>query len=573
MNKHQKIKIFIVTVVLLFIFSLHSEASTLELALDKNITSAKEDINVLVTINSEGQDINTAQATISFPSNLLEVIKIDRADTVFTFWLEEPSYDNTKGSIRFVGGSTSNFNGPSLKVMKISFKVKGSGSGRLGVTDGAITASDGTGSNVYTTAKGLDINIPVSADFQAVQVEREQKAITLAKKLPISPLLDVPYYPDPAKWNNHSASFQANWKIDSDITKAGVVINNKLSFDPKESNEALSGHKIFSSLTDGIWYLHLRTANNIGWGQTTHYRIALDTTPPSSFKIISDDGFKTNNPKPTINFISSDSTSGIDNYIIRLDGKIASSTNITKYQFEPLPPGIHRLMVSAVDKAGNSTSQSEILEILPIASPIISYVSRSVIVDEAGITAGGKSLPKTEIIIQIHNSQLQNIFEQISATDINGNWNIVINKNLSIGDYYLYVTARDENMAMSLPVISSVIKVKAKPMLILGSLEITQTWFYIYSIIILLCSFGFGWLSFHKWEGKLDRRLIVASRDVVNIIDNTKDDIDKLSKIVTNEIINEGHLAEMKYILDKIKQNLEKSKKYIIDNMREINKK
>ncbi len=573
MYLYLKIKFIFIALIFVFISSLHAEAATLELVLDKNITSSKEDINMLITINSEEQDINTAQATISFPTNLLEVIKIDRIGTVLSFWLEEPNYDNTKGIIRFVGGSTSGFSGQSLKVMKISFKVKGSGAGRIGVSDAAITASDGAGSNVYTTSKGLDINIPTSADFQAVQVERAQRAITLAKKLPTPPNINIPFYPDPEKWNNRSASFQASWNIETDITKAGMSLSNKSVSTPSESNEALLGHKIFPALADGVWYLHLRVANNIGWGAVNHYRIAVDTTPPNPFKILSENGFETKDPKPVINFTSSDTTSSIDKYIIKLNDTIASSTNQNKYQFEPLLPGRYRLTVSAVDKAGNSISESETLEILPILSPSINYLSQKIIVDESGITAGGVSTPRGEVIVQVQNAQKQVVFEQTVPTDDNGNWNVVVNKSLVVGDYYLRVTARDENMASSLPVISDVIKVKIRPMLTFGNFEITQMWFFVYLIIILLFSFGMGWFSYHNWKGRLDRRLMIASRDVANVLDNTTGDIDKLLKNNFNNEISKSHLVEIEYTLKKIKKNLEKSSTYIIDNIREISKK
>jgi hypothetical protein len=238
-----KIKLVVAVFFVSFFLYLPAHAATLELSLEKNITSPKDDVAVLVTINSEGQDVNTAQATISFPVNLLEVTKIDQTDSVFSFWLQQPAFDNTKGTITFVGGSVNGFNGPGLKVMHLAFRVKGSGTGKLGVTDGAITASDGTGTNVYTTAKGLDITIPTTADFQAVKLVQSQKQVTLAKSLPVMPIIDVPFYPDSTKWNNRSASFKATWNLGSDIVKAGIAINNSPTFTPPASADGLIGNK------------------------------------------------------------------------------------------------------------------------------------------------------------------------------------------------------------------------------------------------------------------------------------------------------------------------------------------
>jgi hypothetical protein len=551
---------------LLFYLPTLAHAATLELSLSKDIVSPKDDIVVLVTINSENQEINTAQATVSFPANLLEVTKIDHIGSVFSFWLQEPIFDNAKGSISFVGGSTSGFNGASLKLMQISFKVKGSGTGRLGITDGAITASDGTGSNVYTTSKGLDINIPATADFQAVKIER---ALTLAKQLPLL-ALEIPFFPDPTKWNNRSASFQATWNIGSDIIKAGIVLDKNPNTIPKENSEALLGRKVFPVLEDGISYLHLRVSNNIGWSPTVHYRLAVDTTPPTPFKIISKEGFTTIEPRPTINFISSDLTSGIDNYVIYLDGKLIINTNLTEYKFSPLPPGKHQLSIRAVDKAGNSTSQTETLEILPITSPIITYVSRKVTIDDGNITAGGTASTKGKIIIQIQNEDKQIVFEDTVNTDTNGNWNILINKTLTKGDYNLLAIAEDENMALSFPVVSETISVRPKPMLVLGSLELTQVWFFVYFIIVLLGAFGAGYFSYHNWRGKLNKRVIIAERDVLNILDLLNNDVDKLMKDNIGGNFDESKKAEIEYTLKNIKNNLEKSRHYVVDNISEI---
>ena len=567
-----KIKYAFLILIFGFIFSLPAEAATLEMGLEKDITSPEDDVIVLVTINSDGQDVNTAQATISFPANLLEVTKIDRVNTVFSFWLEEPTYDNSKGSISFVGGSTSGFSGASLKVMQVSFKVKGSGTGRLGVTNAAITASDGTGSNVYTTAKGLDIDIPATSEFESVILEKAKTDATIASTLPAQMIPTVSFYSDPTKWSNRSASFQASWNIGSDVIMVGEALNQTPNFIPEARADALTGSKIFPALDDGVWYLHLRASNNIGWGPTSHYRLAIDTMPPNSFEIKSDSTFKTNNPKPTISFVSSDLVSGIKNYTISLDGSTVATVSSSKFTFEPLLPGTYRLVVTATDNAGNSTSQTETLEILPIESPQITYVSRRVIIGEEGITTGGTALADTEVIIQVQNSQEQIVAEQVVPVDSSGAWNIVINKELKSGDYYLLVRARDKNMASSFLVVSEVIKVRPKPVLTLGSLEINQTWFFIILIIILVCSFSFGWYSNYRWRQKLDQRAIITQRDVINVFDNFKNDINKLIKSFSDGNITKGDESEMIYILKMMLERLEKAHRYIVDNIRKINK-
>lgn len=572
MKLNLKLQLGFAVLIASFLFSLCAKAATLELSLDKEIVSSKDDVSVLVTVNSEGQDINTAQATISFPVSLLEVIEVDRTDSIFSFWLEGPIYDNNKGTIRFAGGATSGFTGASLRVFRVAFRVKGSGTGRLGISDGAITASDGTGSNVYTTAKGLDINIPSTAEFQSVKLERVRQEATIAKALPAQLGLDIPFYPNQLDWNNRSASFQAKWNISPDTINGAVSIDKNPNSIPTASVETLTGSKIFPALTDGVWYLHLRLENNIGWSSTLHYRLAIDTTPPAPFKIISNVGFQTANPRPTIKFNSSDLTSGINSYSIRLDDVLATTTKLSSYQFSPLLPGVHQLVVVSTDKAGNSTSETETLEILPIEAPEITYLTRQAIVNVDSISAGGISLSGDNVVIQIQNNKKQIEFEQVVPVDRNGNWSTTINKAFNLGKYYLIVTAKDMNMSSSFPVISESINVKSKPVLTLGNLEVTLTGFFIGLVLILLIGFASGWLAYHNWREQLGRRVTVAQRDVISVIDHLDEDIIKLSKVYNKISLSKTDLTEISYILESMEDNLKKSRHYVIDNIREINK-
>ena len=72
--------------------------STGEFALSKEVVAD-------LKIDCEGVGVNAAQATVRFPTDILEVKSIDKADSVFSFWLEEPSFSNTDGAITFIGGT------------------------------------------------------------------------------------------------------------------------------------------------------------------------------------------------------------------------------------------------------------------------------------------------------------------------------------------------------------------------------------------------------------------------------------------------------------------------------------
>lgn len=554
-----------------FLFGLSAQAATFSLSLEKAITSPKDDIVVLVMVDSQGQNVNAAQAKISFPASLLEVNRIDRVDSVFSFWLEEPAFDNAKGAVTFVGGSTSGFTGSALKVFKIAFRVKGSGQGQIGVADGAITASDGSGSNVYNSAKGLNVNIPTTAEFTAVKLEQSTRQAELAKILPSRLVINVPFYPDPTKWYNHLASFQADWPIAKDISQAGIILDQKPSTNPPASADGLFGKKVFPVLTDGVWYLHLRLANSMGWGPTLHYRLAIDTVPPNSFKVTSVNGPKVEESNPVINFASSDTGSGLDFYTISVDGQIVAKTATSSYQLAPTLPGKHRLVVVASDKAGNATAQNFDLEILPIASPVITNYSRQVIVDEDSLTATGSAIPNGRIIGRVINVSKQIIAEQVVSSDNNGKWDLSINKALPIGKYYLSIVAQDINLKLSNPVQSGSIQVRYRPMLMIGSLAITANVFYLTLVLLLAGTFGGGWW-FERWlSTKRQDRIIIAERDVANAFKNFRTKVEKVKKRVLGlKVDDEAKKSEVVTLLEDLLEESAEKMPYIRENISDI---
>lgn len=109
---------------------------------------------VKLKLDSVGQAINVAQATINFPSDLLEVKSISKAGSIFILWPQEPSYSNSSGVINFSGGLPSpGFTGTGT-VLSVSFRAKKAGEARLSISGGVILAADGRGTNILSHTSG-----------------------------------------------------------------------------------------------------------------------------------------------------------------------------------------------------------------------------------------------------------------------------------------------------------------------------------------------------------------------------------------------------------------------------------
>ncbi len=483
MKKH--FRFLIVGAIAFFAMIPSAFAGTLNLVTDKTQFAIGDEFSVDVKINSENIGINAAQATINFPVNVLQEKSTDKANSVFSFWLQDPIADNTAGKVSFIGGSDtlSGVDGKTLQILRVTFKVVGSGPANIAFTDGAITASDGNGTNVLTTMTGLNITsitkqqaslIIPAPKIPAVQIISRPAVPT--GKLPVKPVIEVPLYPTSQGWYNTISSFIVRWQLPTDVTDVATAINQNPVSDVKTS-EGLFNNKTFDHLTDGVWYLHVRFKNDVGWGTVADYQIGIDTVPPLSFNVIPKEGLTTGVLSPTISFQTNDQPSGVASYLVSIDGKDATTTNLTSYTLSPLSSGKHLVTVSAADMAGNKTSTS------------------------------------------INMTILENVYVAI------------------------------------------------------GSFTLTQSQFFVIIICILVLIFGLWWYSYMMWNKQLERRILIAERDIGDTFDIMGNDADKILALTKEGKIGAKDLNEVIFTAKKIKEKAGKTKKYIVDNIRDIARK
>ncbi|MDD4931584.1 MAG: hypothetical protein PHG66_05595 [Candidatus Colwellbacteria bacterium] len=564
---------FILSAVTLLFMMGAASAATLNLSADKQDFSINDDFTIDLKIDSQGVAVNAAQGTVQYPSDILELRSIDRSKSVFNFWLQEPS-TATKGSVQFTGGSTSGFSGQSLEVFKMVFRVKGVGTAPIVVADGAITASDGSGSNVLVGGKGIDIVVGGAGSQSNTQITPTIPPITPITRpatssivLPVKPSLNVGLYPDSEIWYNISAPFLVQWDLPSDITKVATSVDRNATSEPATS-EGLFDNKTFSPLADGIWYLHVQFRNNIGWGQVAHYRIAIDTAPPVPFGIEFTSGSSSTNPNPTMVFSTADQPSGIESYFVQIGNEEPIPASEGSFILPLQSPGSRLVRVIARDKAGNTTEASADLNIVPIESPAILSVSNFVYVGEGGLEVKGIAVPGYTVSVSVKDKSDSTVASISVPTDVSGNWFVKLDNPLKTGDYRVEVIARDERGAQSEAVISDIIKAKTKPLLTVGNIGITPATFFIVIIILLIGSFIFGWYSNRLAGMQRGRKITIAKRDIVNVFNAAKKGI---GSAITSE--EKGKSEEALFHLKKVSSDIGRVEKYLIEGIEDIDNK
>ncbi|EKD23811.1 MAG: hypothetical protein ACD_81C00179G0004 [uncultured bacterium] len=575
MNRVMKYKFALLVASIAFLFTTIQAASaaTLQLSTTKDTFVIGDQFTVSVLTDSEGVGVNAAQGTVQISKDVLEIVSVDKTGSVFNFWLTEPTFSNDSGQVSFLGGSTSGFSGRSLQIIKITYKVKGSGKTDIVFTDGAVTASDGSGTNVLSSMRGLSITSVPSTELETIAPKPVQivRPAEPAARVPAKPEIQVAGYRDPEAWYNFATRFSASWQLSNDITAIATEVNKDPTFIPTES-EGLFDNKIFQPLGEGVWYLHVRFRNNVGWSQTLHYRIAIDLTPPPAFQAKIREGGVTDHPDPTIEFAASDGLSGLKGYYIQENNGEVKDVTESPYKLDLHKPGLYTVKVGAIDRAGNSVESILSLEILPIEAPKITSITRNIFVGEGNLEVLGFAIPDVGISVSVRTEGGQ--VEQLVDThaDDHGSWAVSMDKPLKTGKYIVEVIAKDARGALSLPVTSEVVTVKQRPVLILGSLEITQFWFFTLLIVILLGGFGAAWLYVRLKEAQQARKVIIAQRDIANAIATIKKDVDGILAKYADDKIDETEVSEIQYLAKKISTNLDRARKYIVEDIGDINK-
>ncbi len=583
MKKLNKNIFIIFCLIFLSFFAVKAEAAVLYFLPEAKTFDIGKEFSVDVKVNSEEVFINAAQATVKFPSDILELLEVDKSNSAFNFWMEEPIISNEEGTLVFIGGTAKGVAGEALQVLKMKFKAKGMGSAELTMSSAVVTASDGQGTNVLSAIEKTSIGVGIDeVDFEPVpdkpaesddkpveEPEKVERKPILVGDLPEAPKLRVPLYPDESQWYNHLGEVIVLWEMPPDIIK----VETKLSQAPDKklgnTEKELFTGKSFGILEEGIWYIRAQFKNNIGWGKYAYYKISIDTMPPLPFEIEIDNEVS-DNPTPKISYETQDSLSGISHALVFIDGKGPIESTETSIVLPIQPPGKHTVLVRVFDFAGNSVEDDLEFEILPLPIPTITFLTKTISEGDL-IFISGKTVPNGFVDIKVFNKTGQEVFAEVSTSDGLGNWQTIIEKRFAKGEYTLSVSARDNRGAVSYSISSQVVRVKAKIILSIGFIDLG--WFEIFIIGILLVAFVVSALAWYYIAVKRKREAyrVVAVRDIDKLTKLLAEDLEGLESWVqkSKDNLKKRAKPEMEFYLKSLHSTVGKMKKYL---RQELNK-
>ncbi len=491
MSKFISIRTFFkasILIVASFLFAFFTFAASINLFPNSGTFNAGESFAVAVSVSSPDQAMNAISGTIAFPTDLLEVTSISRGGSIIQIWVREPSFSNATGSIQFEGVILNpGFQAASGNVITINFRAKSSGTAPVNFLSGSILANDGKGTSILSGLGGANFTIIGTSPPEITEPNApEQEKPVPQASAPNAPVISSITHPDQTQWYAIPEAKIA-WALPISITGVSYLIDQDPFTNPPNTNlgEVTSAEK---TLTDGIWYIHVKLRNQSGWGEVSHFAIRVDTEAPQEFRaeIIQSDDLS--NPRVKFDLSANDKTSGVQLYRLSIDGQEPIEWNASKtssyYETPALTTGELIGQLEAIDYAGNKSLLSKEFTIESLPAPeIIDYHEEL----ESGepFYLQAKAFPNATIFIWVQESGTASI-RWITRSDREGNLTFISDQGMRAGDYSIWLQAQDQRGALSAE--SEIVSIHVMPT------GFTEFWQSNFRLLVMMM--GIAWILF-----------------------------------------------------------------------------
>jgi len=312
--------------------------------------------SVSIFVNTGGNDINAVEVGLVFPADKLQVVSPTAGKSFISLWADQPNFSNVNGTLQLAGGVPSpGINTTDGLITSVVLRVRRPGEATIQFTNvSKVLKNDGRGTNILTSS--LD-----STYALLVPPPDGPEVISLTHR-------------DQNRWySNSNPTF--SWKKEEGVNEFSYKLDANPRGVPDDVSEGIETIKEYKDIEDGIWYFHIK-AQKTTWGAVTHFPIFIDTTPPASFTPEILPKNLTEIQKGILSFVTTDNESGLDHFEVKIENLTDPGKKyVTPLFIEASSPfrlqRLHRdkyeLTVRAFDRAGNSTDESVVLDVLRAA--------------------------------------------------------------------------------------------------------------------------------------------------------------------------------------------------------------
>ncbi|HPW34493.1 MAG TPA: hypothetical protein PK367_01890, partial [Candidatus Paceibacterota bacterium] len=260
-------------VFLLVPFGAKLEAATMSLV----SSSLSVDVGGIFTlkafVDTQQKYINNAEATISFSPDLVEVVSVSGKDSIFSLWVEQPTFSNINGQITFNGGVVNpGFIGSRGEAVSAVFRAKKSGTANFLLSGVAIRENDGLGTNILTNygSAVVTIKFPTTQPSPTVPVQEEIPGVPQVGGMGTgeSPTVSSPTCPDQNLWCS-SKKVVFTWDLPEGATAVQTLLGKNPDSIPTITYDSPIIKKEVDNLGNGVLYFHIRYKDGTGWSKTS----------------------------------------------------------------------------------------------------------------------------------------------------------------------------------------------------------------------------------------------------------------------------------------------------------------
>ncbi|MCK5059617.1 MAG: hypothetical protein KAR00_00505 [Candidatus Pacebacteria bacterium] len=562
--------------ILIFTFCIFGKANAASLYFSPSSGShlVGQTFSVNVYVSSSDQAMNAASGVVFFSSDKLQVTSVSKANSIFSLWVQEPTFSNIAGNITFEGIVLNpGFIGQTGKILTINFKAKSAGNVSLAFNSGSVLANDGQGTNILSVMSSAQFDLNPSVTGQTAP---KATTPTVIGGAPTAPDIISSTHSDANKWYpNNTPEF--SWDVPSDVTAVKLLIGKLPIATPTVLYTPVISEKKIDEMLDGTYYFHVCFKNKYGWGGITHRKVLIDTQPPKAFDIKFPGGKEDDNPQPEVLFKTIDLMSGIDHYKVKIgegDYFIASQLVTSNLYTLPIQSfGKRSIIVQAYDKAGNYTTATEEFTVLAIKTPKITECPTKLIQGDILIIKG-ETYPDATVTIWLKKKGEEAIAQDISSNN-EGKFEFVAKEVLDRGVYRIWAEVTDSRGAKSHLTNEYVIAVKSRFLDTIISLLTSYLSLIILLIIIIFTLLSLVWLGWHRFSAlkkKLKKEVKEAEDSLRKAFDLLKEDIQKQIEFLDKTKFKRELTKVEEKVIKHLKKDLDDAESFIKKEIKDIGK-
>lgn len=551
-------KIILSIYITLCVLSMHAYAASISLSpAQLQIAVGKTQV-FRVLVNTQGVAINTAEGTISFDPKLVQVISINKANSVLNLWIEEPSFSNATGKITFNGGAvTPGFTGSAGELFTITARGVKEGSATFAFSDVSIHQNDGSGTDVTSTKTNSTATITSGVGAPAVKtvpapipvpvktIPNNVAAVSSGKTSIVAPTLVSNTHPDQTAWYS-SRNVDISWvQADNAYGMQSVFDSNEntLATGPVQSGITA---KHLRGVRSGTSYLHVRQVGSAGVSPTSHFVIRVDTEAPTDVQIQATSSY--------IEVRATDEHSGIDHVILTVGTHtpvvVPVINNVAQYLISSdIESGSYEVQADVFDKAGNYTEFKKNVDITHVPVYVIMTDNTDVYVDSDVLFNGHTSVKNGHVSLSVKNPD-QKIDNFLIETDATGVFTFTL-PSVKEGEYIVW--GEDEYLGKS-----NSIDITVRTTYVQTLLRLAKEYGLIAIIILLLM-----WVVILSCRLKGKKTDVAAARALRKLEDNVGKSTKNIKEEAKKQLVYLEQLSQVRALVKAEKERVELCKKIV----------